>query len=140
MTRPLHIALVDDDRVYQFTTERMLQRIDQEIAFRWFRDGEEALSFLKTHALDAQSLPDVMILDINMPFMDGWQFLEAFRDLRQSMAKPIDIYMVSSSADERDQLRALATGDVADYLEKPITSDILRDLVSRYGRSDDTLH
>ena len=140
MERPLLVALVDDDRVYQFTTERMLMRLDDEVQFQWFKDGEEALSFLNAHALESESLPDVLILDINMPIMDGWQFLDAYRSRKDVLAKHIDIYMISSSADERDQLRARSYSDVTDYLEKPITSDLLRSLLDRYVGRYDSLH
>lgn len=133
MNMPLHIALVDDDRVYQFTTERMLSKIDESVRFQWFKDGEEALAYLRSNAKRADILPDLLILDINMPFMDGWQFLEAFRTTRDSMSKQIDIYMISSSADERDQSRAISNADVTDYLEKPITTDVLRSLLARYS-------
>ncbi len=125
MSKQLTIALVDDDRIYQFTTERMLQRLDADIRFLWFKDGEEALGYLQDHALDDQALPDILIVDINMPFLDGWQFLDAFRSLRPDLAKPVDIYMVSSSTDDRDMQRARSTEGVRDYVEKPITREKL---------------
>lgn len=119
------VALVDDDRIYQFTTERMLQRLGVEIGFLWFKDGEEALQYIEDHASEAELLPDVLIVDINMPFMDGWQFLDAFQAVKPSLAKNIDIYMVSSSNDDRDVKRALTTEGVRDYVEKPITREKL---------------
>lgn len=119
------VALVDDDRIYQFTTERMLQRLGVEIGFMWFKDGEEALQYIEDNATTAEALPDVLIVDINMPFMDGWQFLDAFQAVRPSLAKHIDIYMVSSSNDDRDVKRALKTEGVRDYVEKPITREKL---------------
>ncbi len=121
----LMVALVDDDRIYQFTTERMLQRLGDEIGFCWFKDGEEALRYLEEHAHAADALPDVLIVDINMPFMDGWQFLDAFQALRTRLSKAIDIYMVSSSNDDRDARRALNIDGVRDYVEKPITREKL---------------
>ena len=125
MSQHLTIALVDDDRIYQFTTERILQRLDSEVRFLWFKDGEEALAYMDDHVDHAEMLPDILIVDINMPFLDGWQFLDAFNGLRERMAKPIDIYMVSSSNDDRDMKRARSTVGVRDYVEKPITKEKL---------------
>ena len=103
----------------------MLQRLNAEIRFLWFKDGEEALTYLQEQAMVPDALPDILIVDINMPFLDGWQFLEAFRALRSELAKPVDIYMVSSSTDDRDMQRARSTEGVRDYVEKPITREKL---------------
>lgn len=128
--KKLLVALVDDDRIYQFTTERMLQRLGVEIGFLWFKDGEEALAYIEDHREKADELPDVLIVDINMPYMDGWQFLDAFRAVRATLSKNIDIYMVSSSNDDRDVKRALTTEGVRDYVEKPITREKLSLILS----------
>ncbi len=125
MINELIVALVDDDRIYQFTTERLLKRLDVNVRFLWFKDGEEAIAFMKEHADEAGILPDILIVDINMPYLDGWQFLDAFKDLRPTMAKSVDIYMVSSSNDDRDMERARTTEGVLDYVEKPITKEKL---------------
>lgn len=138
--RPLHVALVDDDRVYQFTTERMLKRLDEHVHFQWFKDGEEAIVFINEHATDPNVLPDVLILDINMPYMDGWQFLDVFENALPVLSKHIDIFMISSSADERDKIRARQYTCVTDYFEKPITTDLLRELLARYNKSETGLH
>ena len=125
MITDLIVALVDDDRIYQFTTERMLQRLNVNVRFLWFKDGEEAISFMRDHAEEARVLPDILIVDINMPYLDGWQFLDALKVLRPTLAKGVDIYMVSSSNDDRDMERARTTEGVLDYVEKPITKEKL---------------
>ena len=123
--KPLKIALVDDDRIYQFTTERLLERLNLEVEFMWFKDGEEALVYIADNAAVAGNLPDILIVDINMPFLDGWQFLDAFNAIRSGLSKQVDIYMVSSSNDDRDMQRARSTEGVRDYVEKPITKEKL---------------
>lgn len=132
MSKELTVALVDDDRIYQFTTERMLQRLDVDINFLWFKDGEEALNYVTDHKDQADKLPDILIVDINMPFLDGWQFLDAYKNLKDELAKGIDIYMVSSSTDERERNRAITTEGVLDYVEKPITKEKLAFILSHH--------
>ena len=132
MNKELIVALVDDDRIYQFTTERLLQRLNVEVRFLWFKDGEEALEYIGEHRNEISQLPDILIVDINMPFLDGWQFLDAFLSIKNSLAKAIDIYMVSSSNDERERSRARSTEGVLDYVEKPITKEKLAFILSQH--------
>lgn len=135
MTNRIRVALVDDDRIYQFTTERLLQKLGVDIDFLWFKDGEEALHYISLHREREDMLPDILIVDINMPYMDGWQFLDAFKDMKNDFVKPIDIYMVSSSIDDRDMRRARSIAEVRDYVEKPITREKLLVILSTISRN-----
>lgn len=126
------LCVVDDDTIYQFTTARMVQIVDSTVDVLTFGDGEQAMRYIHANAHDATKLPDMILLDLNMPFMDGWEFLTAFEAIRDSLSKSIIIYVVSSSIDERDALRARSYGDVQDYLEKPVTTDRIRTLLTEY--------
>jgi len=130
----IRVALVDDDRIYQFTTERLLKKLISDIDFIWFKDGEEALAYIGLHRDHAELLPDILIVDINMPYMDGWQFLDAFKELKSRVAKAINIFMVSSSNDDRDMRRARSIAEVQDYVEKPITREKLLLILSAMSR------
>lgn len=123
------VCLVDDDRIFQFTLEKMLHHIRPDVSVVGFSDGEGAFTFLKEHQEEAQLLPDVLLLDLNMPYMDGWQFLDAFQEFSSRMAKKISIYLVSSSIDPRDVNRARQYEVVRQYVPKPITTDQLRTLL-----------
>ena len=121
--------IVDDDMVYRFTTEKYIQMLKLPIEVRSFDDGEEALSCLRENVNKAENLPDIVMLDVNMPIMDGWDFLEEYEEIGKDISKEIRIYMVSSSIDERDQNRSKANPLVTDYIIKPITEEYLKQLV-----------
>lgn len=125
------IALVDDDKVFQLTTLRTIQAAKLTDKVLQFENGEEALSFLKQHATETDSLPDFIFLDINMPFVDGWMFLEDFATIKMGLKKDISIYMVSSSIDPRDVNRARGDKNVQEYIIKPVSREKLIQLLKR---------
>jgi CheY-like chemotaxis protein len=94
-----------------------------------FENGAEALTFLREKALQKELLPDYLFLDINMPFVDGWMFLEDFTTLKSSLAKDISIYMVTSSIDQRDLNRAKSFSEVTDFIIKPISLERFQELL-----------
>ena len=85
-----------------------------------FSDGEEALEFMVDNLHNNDELPDIIFLDINMPIMDGFQFMEEYVKIKPELNKKITIYMVSSSVDAVDIERARGISDISDYIIKPI--------------------
>lgn len=125
------IALVDDDKIFQLTSARMIEALDLSRKILQFSNGEEALQYLKRHASDTDNLPDYIFLDINMPYVDGWMFLADYAMIKYSLRKDIQIFMISSSIDQRDIQRAQKNSDVRDYIVKPVSPEKFRDLVVR---------
>jgi CheY-like chemotaxis protein len=117
------IALVDDDKIFQLTASKTLKATALTDKILQFENGEEALRFLREHTSDPDSLPDYIFLDINMPMIDGWMFLEDYENLKGKIPKLINIYMVSSSIDTHDIERAKKNINVKDYIVKPVTRD-----------------
>ncbi len=126
------ICVVDDDIVYQFTAKKLLSAIEHVKDVLIFSDGEEAYNYLVQHLNSSTELPGIIFLDINMPFMDGWTFLEIFRKIKPDLPKPISIYMVSSSQDRKDRERARKISEVSDYIVKPITKEIFKEKIESY--------
>lgn len=117
------IALVDDDKIFQLTASKTIKATSISDNVLQFGNGEEALAYIRSHANDTDALPDFIFLDINMPFIDGWMFLDDFAVIKPSLKKEIAIYMVSSSIDPRDIARAKQHSDVKDYVIKPVTRE-----------------
>lgn len=121
------VCIIDDDENYVFALQRMLSihRISEAVLA--FPDGKEALDYLQLVKDYPAQLPDVIFLDIEMPGMNGWQFLESFSNLRVQLSKKMSIYMQSSSINIADIQRAKSYSIVKDYLIKPATkTDLLR--------------
>ena len=122
-----NIFIIDDDEICQMLLRRIFKKIDPEIVVSPFLDAEHALSALKLLLSNNEALPQIMFLDINMPIMDGWQFLDEFEQLiNDANGNPIgsalpDIYMFSTSLDETDKKKALSQKLVKNFAIKPIT-------------------
>jgi two-component system, chemotaxis family, chemotaxis protein CheY len=125
------IALVDDDSIFQFTATRLIESGKLARRILHFENGGDALLYLKENALNEDSLPDFLFLDINMPFVDGWMFLEDFVKIKSGLAKDIKIYMVSSSIDPRDMNRAKGFVEVKDFVVKPVTKEMFAELLKQ---------
>jgi CheY-like chemotaxis protein len=128
-TKPFIVCIIDDDAIYQFTITRTIesQKLAKKILV--FSDGEQAIQFLVDNIGNSEHIPDIIFLDINMPIMDGWQFLEEYIHIKPRVGKPITIYMVSSSVDTVDLERAKTISELSDYIIKPITPDRLKSII-----------
>lgn len=125
------IALVDDDQIFQLTASRTIKSTQLTDRILQFENGEDALEFLKRNSGNADLLPDYIFLDINMPIVDGWMFLEDYTHLKNKLSKNIQIYMISSSIDPRDMTRAKQNQEVRQYIIKPVTREKFIELLSK---------
>src|SRR5690349_18254125 len=114
-TRVPIVALVDDDKIFQLTASKTIKALHLSDNVLQFENGEEALKYLAGNAAKKDLLPDYIFLDINMPFVDGWMFLQDYAGLKQKLSKEISIFMVSSSIDPRDIHRAQSIPEVQEY-------------------------
>jgi CheY-like chemotaxis protein len=122
-------CIVDDDDIYQFTTSVLLKKTDLVNKIIVFSNGLKAINFLKDEIGNKENIPDVLFLDINMPVMDGWEFLEEYLLIKPMIPKTVVIYMVSSSVDEKDVLKAKSISALSGYLVKPISSQNIMEVI-----------
>jgi len=123
------VALVDDDKIFRLTASKTITTASLTQKILQFENGEDALNFLKKNAANIADLPDYIFLDINMPYIDGWMFLEDFRKIKPTIRKHITIYMISSSIDPRDIDRAKGNKDVSGYVVKPVSKEKFSELL-----------
>ncbi|MFQ3296784.1 MAG: CheY-like chemotaxis protein [Polaribacter sp.] len=114
------ISIIDDDKIYQFMLTRIIN--DNKLADRIisFSDGEEAIHYLNEHCANAENIPNIIFLDVNMPIMDGWQFMKEYANIKVKIKKKIVIFMLSSSINPIDIQRAQQISEISDYIVKPI--------------------
>lgn len=98
--------------------------------FTSFTEAELALDNIRRNLSSAENLPDVILLDLNMPVVDGWDFLEAFQKFENNLTKSIRIFIVTSSVDEKDKLRSQAFSFVKGFISKPLSPDIIRSTIA----------
>jgi CheY-like chemotaxis protein len=123
MHSPHTIFLIDDDAIQLKIASKMIERAMPESHITTFPDAKSALDFLQGQLKEDGYLPEVILLDLNMPEMNGWDFLDVFERIRERFSKEIRVYILSSSEDEKDIARSKTYRSVQKYIVKPLTAD-----------------
>jgi CheY-like chemotaxis protein len=131
MNRIKNLALVDDDEIFIYLTKNIIEETKLVDLIKVFKNGLDAITFLKENSNDIERLPEVILLDLSMPVMDGWQFLEEYIKLKPKIGKKITIYLVTSSITPADIQKAKNITTVTDYIIKPVTKERLIDLIKK---------
>lgn len=121
----LKVLLVDDDTIYQYIASKTLEATGLTRKIITCSNGEEAYRFLETNKNNPEELPDIILLDVNMPVMNGWDFLHAFKNLHSASLKDIPIFLVTSSVNDADINYAHQFSNVQDYIVKPLVKEKL---------------
>ena len=115
------IYLIDDDSLVNYLNSEMIHAMAPKSQILTFESAAKALASLHSKVdLEENSFPQWIFLDINMPFMDGWEFLEQYAQFPASFRLNTKIFLLSSSIDKHDLDRASANLYVFDYLVKPL--------------------
>jgi CheY-like chemotaxis protein len=89
------------------------------------------LNFLKKNINNTEALPEIILLDLSMPVMDGWQFLDEFVMLNPRVGKKITIYICTSSISPDDLNKAKSISAVSDYIIKPVSKEKLIEVIEQ---------
>ena len=123
------VFIIDDDSIHQRIAQIMIEKHQLFDHYTSFTDAEKAIAFIKENKSNDHVLPDVILLDLNMPVIDGWDFLDLFEKFRQEIKKVIRIFIVTSSVDENDIVRSKAYSSVTGFISKPLSPDIIRSTI-----------
>lgn len=118
------ICIVDDDELFLLVSKAIMQDENFAEQIHNFEDGRVALDYLKS--IDSTVLPEVLLLDINMPMMDGWEFMEALEKLK--IKDKMKIYITSSSINPLDLEKAEKHPFISGFISKPMDPKKLRSI------------
>ena len=128
LTKLKSILLVDDDHSNNFLNKIFIDHLDLNIEVDIVLNGKEALHHIQTSLIK----PCLLILDIRMPVMDGWEFLEAFHELEEEIKDQIVIVMITISMEQVDLIKARKNPYVAEYIQKPLSDVKFSNLIKRH--------
>jgi CheY-like chemotaxis protein len=124
------VYLIDDDEVFVFLTKKLIQKTHQDVSLSVFTNGQDAIEHLEKIAGDQALLPDMILLDLNMPVMDGWEFLKAYEKISFSSPDKIHLYIVTSSISPYEVERAKHIPAVKEFIVKPMVKEKFVDLIA----------
>ncbi|OCB74992.1 response regulator [Flavobacterium glycines] len=120
------IWIIDDDPIYQIIMKKIILKSGIFSATQSFTNGKEAIDSLKKNITENEKFPDIILLDIEMPVLDGWGFMEEIAVLKSQINAKLNIYISSSSIAIDDKERAKNNPNIFGYMCKPIS---LEDLI-----------
>ncbi|WP_419212932.1 response regulator [Maribacter sp. X9] len=133
MSKVRTCCLIDDDPIFIYGTKRIMKEVDFSENILVFNNGQEALEGLTQISEAKELMPEVIFLDLNMPIMNGWEFLDEFLIVPNNNLKKTIIYIISSSVDPRDLERVKNYKQVNNYILKPITTADLETVLGAIG-------
>lgn len=120
------VFIIDDDPIHQRIAQIMIAKHQLYDEFVSYTEAGKALADLESNFSNLDFLPDVILLDLNMPVMDGWDFLEKFEKNNSNFKKDIRVFIVSSSVDEKDISRSQTFPSVKGFISKPLNPEIIK--------------
>ena len=122
------VLIVDDDPIVRLVLQKMIHKFDSSVNCHHGENGELGLEVLK----NLQSLKEcvVVLLDINMPFLNGWEFLDRLQKINLVSFSQFQLYMVTSSTDESDKLKAQSYPVIKKFYHKPLSKQDIEEILT----------
>ena len=125
------ILLVDDDEATNYLHKLYLNEWGFADKIYTALNGQEALEFLKTNSDFRQERPSLILLDINMPIMNGFEFMEAYEQIGPEFKASIVVVMLTSSLHSSDQQRAGQLKDLSSFINKPLSREQMEKIMEQ---------
>ena len=125
----LSFLLIDEDAFNKFLTRALITHLKVNVEVESFRDPEEAFTQIELHTRNLQS-ETIILLDINLPRMGGWDFIDRFKKLPQSIRSMYHIYILSSYVDWRDKSKLTSDPSIEGFFQKPLEKELLDEVIA----------
>ncbi len=133
MAKVQKVLIIDDDEINNFVCAKVISKNDFAEDVKTFLSGREGLNYLEElKNNDPSGVPDLILLDINMPIMNGWDFLEEYEKMLPELHKHPVLMMLSSSVYEEDIEKANEHSEVKDYVTKPLNDQVLDKIYKKH--------
>lgn len=136
------ILLVDDDNLTNYIHSKAIERSDIDVHVHATQSAKEALEFLKhadnSSVSDGVPRPGIIFLDVNMPGMNGWDFMEEYRLLTAEQKARIVVVMLTTSLNPEDESRALSNKDIIRFMNKPLKPEMINEIASQFFEVDNS--
>jgi len=124
--------LVDDNSHDNFFHERVIKKSNAADVIVAKQTGIEALEYLKENENDEKLHPDLIFLDINMPGMNGWEFLEEYNKLDEKAKSKVVVIMLTTSDNPDDKTKSKMLNIASDFRTKPLTEEMLEEILNTF--------
>lgn len=135
----LNFMLIDDNKIDLFINQKIIEKAKIHSIIKTFSSAVSAIDYLKSlkslknkTSSSIDNVPDIIFLDINMPEMDGFQFISEFNKLMIKKKQPIKIYMLSSSNYYDDVQKVKKEKTCNGYINKPLTRAVLEKILAEF--------
>ena len=126
------ILLVDDDESCNYYHQVMLKKMNCAEKVYLAYDGKEALDYIQSSLEDVFPMPDIIFLDINMPGVNGWEFMEAYEKLDEKIKQKIVVVMLTSSLNPDDMKKASKYKSIVGFKNKYLEKEVMADLIRQH--------
>ena len=126
---PTQILLVDDDEINNFLSNELIRFYQPNVAIISMLYVEEALEYLSQKIIQKQELPEIILVDINMPHLNGWDFMDAFEKMEAEAIKNVRVYVYTSSIYYKDLEKVKSYKSVIKLITKPFTDEMISEIL-----------